>query len=431
MRKPATLILAAMTMLLQLPLLAENEDLRSSDLPETSETPTQLEKGETPPQPVVPPQTSMAPFKAFTGKVTKNRVRLRLQPNLDGPILRELKSGDLLVIVGETDDFYAVQPPADTKAYVFRTYVLDNVVEANRVNVRLQPDVDAPVIAQLTTGDRIQGSVSSANNKWLEITPPASARFYVAKDYVENIGDPALMSTIERRREEVNMLLNSAYLVSQTEMQKTFPDINLDAVFANLNKVVHDYSDFSDQSARAREMTTQLQDSYLKKKLTYLESKSMATQSEWQNKNAELNAQVKNQQQKLSRLEQQLQKGGKTAQKVNPGLSSKMAAWLPVEQSFYEQWAAQNNNRSQEEFYLQQREEAIALNGMIEPYSRIIKNKPGDYVIVNQSSNLPIAYLYSTQVNLQDVVGHNVTVHVTPRPNNNFAFPAYFVLWLE
>lgn len=68
-------------------------------------------------------------FEPFTGKITKNKVRLRLQPTYDGPVLKELKRNDLLVILGEVEDFYAVQPPTDIQAYVFRTYVLDNVVE--------------------------------------------------------------------------------------------------------------------------------------------------------------------------------------------------------------------------------------------------------------------------------------------------------------
>lgn len=108
MRKPAALLFAGFVLLLQLSLpgYAQDENV-PSDLPETSETPTPVESNH-PPQPVVPPAPPQSPFQAFTGKVTKNKVRLRLQPNLDGPILRELKQGDLLIVVGETDDFYAV-----------------------------------------------------------------------------------------------------------------------------------------------------------------------------------------------------------------------------------------------------------------------------------------------------------------------------------
>ncbi len=104
---------------------------------------------------------------------------------------------------------------------------------------------------------------------------------------------------------------------------------------------------------------------------------------------------------------------------------------MPVEQSLYETWANQNANGTQEDFYQEQSQKVIVLKGIVEPYARVVKNKPGDYVLMNQTSHLPIAFIYSTRVNLQDRVGQEITVYAAPRPNNNFAFPAYFVLGLE
>src|ERR1700759_3607011 len=60
-------------------------------------------------------------FEQFTGKITKNKVRLRLQANYEGPVLRELNQNDLVVVLNETEDFYAIQPPSDFRAYIFRT----------------------------------------------------------------------------------------------------------------------------------------------------------------------------------------------------------------------------------------------------------------------------------------------------------------------
>ena len=68
-------------------------------------------------------------FEPFTGKIKKQKVRMRLQPLYDGQILKEMNSGDMVIVVGESDDFFAVQPPAEFKGYVYRTYVLDNVIE--------------------------------------------------------------------------------------------------------------------------------------------------------------------------------------------------------------------------------------------------------------------------------------------------------------
>lgn len=426
MRKPTTLIFFGLILMAQThatQVYADQSTYNRSSQGE-NDVPTAQQFVETP----------IVPFTSFTGKVTKNKVRLRLQPNLEGPILKELVQGDMLIIIGETEDFYAVQPPTGSKAYVFRTYILDGIVEASRVNARLEPDLDAPVVAQLHSGDHIQGTVSSLNSKWLEIAPPASTRFYVAKDYVEKIGDASLLSIIEKRRNEVNILLNNTYLASQTEMQKSFPEINLDSVYANFNKIITQYTTFPEQVARAKELVASIQDSYLQKKISYLEAKTKIVQDDWQTKNSLLNEQMKNQQQKLSHMEQKLQKNNGNAPyiaQVNTGLSNKMAAWLPMEQAIYENWARSNNNKSKEEYYDILSQSSVALRGIIEPYNRVIKNKPGDYILVNQSNHLPIAYLYSTQVNLLDRVGQQVTIYGSPRENNSFAFPAYFVLSIE
>lgn len=427
MRKPTTLLLSSLILMAQTPLTqihADDSMYYRNSPQEDSDVATSQQLTETP----------ITPFSSFTGKVIKNKVRLRLQPNLESPILKELAQGDMLIVIGETEDFYAVQPPVGLKSYVFRTYILDNIVEASRVNVRLEPDLDAPVIAQLHSGDRIEGTVSPLNSKWLEIAPPMSARFYVAKDFLENLGDPSVMATIEKQRNEANILLNTTYLASQTEMQKSFPEISLDGIYANLNKIVNNYKSFPEQVSRAKELISSIQDNYLQKKIAYLEAKTKIVQDDWQMKNSQLSEQMKSQQQKMSHLEQQLKKNSGSVpyiSQANNGLSNKMAAWLPVEQSLYEKWARTNSDRSQEEFYQYQGESAIALKGIIEPYNRVIKNKPGDYILVNQSNHLPIAYLYSTQVNLQDKVGHEVTIHGVSRDNHSFAFPAYFVLMVE
>ena len=125
MRKPTTLIFSGLI------LMAQTTTTQIYADPSTYSRSSQNENDASAAQFV---ETPVTPFTSFTGKVTKNKVRLRLQPNLEGPILKELVQGDMLIIIGETEDFYAVQPPTGSKAYVFRTYILDGVVEASRVN---------------------------------------------------------------------------------------------------------------------------------------------------------------------------------------------------------------------------------------------------------------------------------------------------------
>lgn len=353
------------------------------------------------------------PFNAFTGKILKSKVRMRALPTLEAEVVRELGKGDLLIVAGETDDFYSVLPPQGSKAYIFRTFVLDNVIEGSHVNVRLEPSVDAPIIAQLNTGDKVQGAVSPLNNKWLEIPIPSSARFYIAKDLIEKIGDAQLMATMAKRKEEINLLLSNTYLISQDEMQKNYPDVKLDGIYKNYNKIIDQSKEFPEQAAKAKDHLRILQDNYLQKKISYLEAKAEMNVANY----ASLP------QPNVVALESSLSK--------KSGITPKMTSWNENELLAFNEWSEEHQGESMDSFYQEQNTSAKSMKGIIEPYNKSIKNKPGDYVLVHQSNHGIIAYLYSNKINLADFAGQEVSVRVAQRPNNNFAFPAFFVLEIE
>ncbi len=369
-------------------------------------------------------------------------MRLRLQPNYDGQVIQELNQGDIYIILEETEDFFAVKPSSDFKAYVFRTFVLDNVIEGNRVNVRLKPDLDALVIAQMNSGDRVEGTVHSANPKWLEINMPESARFYVAKEYVEKIGDGNYLARLEKRRQDVFHLLNTNEMMSQSEMQRPFNQINIEGIKASYQRILSDYADFPEAVAKAREDLAALQENYTNKKVAYLESQSRHTTNQLETKTQVLSQELQAHKSKIANLEQQIEQGRQAVSAQSPSAASlgsikpmslpiNMSVWVPQEESLFAVWSRQTGDSNPMDFYEEQIQNAFYLRGVIDPYNKPVKNKPGDYMLIQASNRLPIAFLYSTQINLQDYVGHEVTLKVAPRPNNHYAFPAYFVLSIE
>ncbi len=371
------------------------------------------------------------PFTEFTGKIARDRVRLRLQPTLESPIVRELDRDELLLVTGTVDDFLAVKPPKDLKAYVYRSFIIDDVVQGNRVNVRLNPTLESPVIMQLNSGDKVVGEISNDNNKWLEIKLPDSLRFYIAKDFIVKVGDANFITAADYRKQEVKNLLSQSSKTAQTEMAKPFPEINLEGVYANLHKIVNHYEDFPKEVNSAKELLKSLQETYLQKKVGYLESQKDSVSQNLEEKNTKL-AEVNEKLNKVNRennatdfYKDWLSKEDKV------DVTNKMSVWIPAEISNYEKWAKDNDEGTIREYYQQQSRNAVALRGILEAYNRPIRNKPGDYVLINSSNNLPIAYLYSTQVNLEDMIGQELTVQAVSRPNNHFAYPAYFVLKTE
>jgi hypothetical protein len=362
------------------------------------------------------PKITITNFNSFTGKISKGKVRMRGSPSLDAPIIREMSKGELIIVVGETDEFYTVQPPADVKGYIFRTFVLDNKVEGNRVNVRLSPNTDAPVIAQMNSGDTVDGTISPINNKWLEVSPPTSARFYIAKEFIEKVGDEHFMAKVAKRRDEVNRLLQSNYAISQQELQKSFPDVKTDRIIANYEMISKDYADFPEQANRAKELLEELRENYLHKKISYLEALAASRQ----------NTTVSMGQSTSSPISMQ---EAQTTFSADPTI--RVAYWSPVENSRFEEWKASGKTGTLDDFYQDEQKNASSLTGVITPYTRSIKNKPGDYVLLNKATNLPIAFIYSTKVNLNEYVGKEVTIEGSSRPNNHFAYPAFFVLSIQ
>lgn len=369
-------------------------------------------------------QSEKKAFKPFTGKVVANKVRIRVKPDLDSHIIRQVNKNDLLLVVGEEGDFYAVQPSKETKAYVFRSYILDNVVEASRVNVRLEPHVDGPIVAQLQAGDRVQGQICPMNHKWLEISAPNTTRFYVSKEFLANVGPADYLATMEKRKAQISELLSAAYMAAEAECKKNYEEMLPQAIIDQFQSILRNFADFPDAITQAKEGLALLKETYLQKKISYLEAKAQLSPTAKQELLAKHQAENR-----------ELLADGATL----PDLFAKRAAkrdmtdqmrfWDSIEESLYLSWTAFHSGRKLDDFYTEQTANASVLSGTLEAYDHSVKNKPGDYIL--RGENGPIAYVYSTAVNLEKYEGKQVTLLASPRPNNHFAFPAYFVLSVE
>jgi len=429
MLKKHPLLLSSLLLSASLHLNAQQEDMNVSSLitKETAQTIIQN----------MPNQASET-ILPFTGAITGSKVRMRTNPSLEGHVVRETTNGEMFVVVSEVNDYYAVLPPKETKGYVFRTFILDGAVEGERVNVRLYPDIDAPVIGQLNTGDKVAPIVSEANNKWFEISLPENSRFFIAKEYIENKGSADLFATIEKKRTEALHHLSAASLFAQAEIQKPFEQIDLDRINDKFEKISAEYQEIPTIAEQVRDAHSLLQDIYVQKKVAFLENKThyKPTISEIESyqldKLTKLSSEVKSSvdQKNVTDIAFAASKTiGFASTLGDEEITDKMLVWQPLEESLYHLWAAINGEKSMEDFYAEEERAAMVLTGIVEPYNRPVKNRPGDFLLRNDS--MPVAFLYSTRINLEKLVGQKISVLATPRPNHNFAFPAYFVISVE
>lgn len=357
---------------------------------------------ETTPQVVLPRPAQIKKvdaFKAFTGKVKGKKVRLRASPDMESTIIRELSQGELISIVEDKGDFWGVQPTQESKAYIFRSFVLDNTVEGSRVNVRLKPSTDAPIIAHLSTGDKIEGSVCTSNSKWMEIKAPESARFYVAKEYVENVGGPDMKAQYEKRLTHGRQMLDATLNFARSEMKKSYDRIEHEKIVSTLKSLAEEFNDITEISHHANSELHQLQEALLQKRINYLEDKARGIEPHDE------------------------------VAKQHDSMTDKMKMWEPIEEALYLSWSCVNEDKNIEQFYEEQRMDAVAVTGYVEAYDSQARSKPGDYLLKDGSAIK--GCLYSTKVDLQKYVGKKVTVYGIERPNNNYAFPAYYVVEAE
>lgn len=373
-------------------------------------------------------------INSFTGQITSSRVRLRAASSLDSHIIDEIDKGSLFVVTGEENDFYAVLPSDQTKVYVFRTYIIDQTIEGDHVNVRLTPSLESPILTQLNTGERIEGKICEQNNRWFAITPPPSVRFYIAKEYVQRIGGPELIQELQKRKKEATQILTATKTAGHQEFNKPFPQIQIDPVLRDLQSFSERYTNFPELIEQANELLFEFHERYIQTKLAYLEQKLENSSKEWEKVSLEIQEEVNSQQHKFSTINNASTTpiAQENSNYPNP-LPNQEQQWNQIEDQLFLAWKSEQSDPSitQEKYYEEQQIKAVHLKGTIQEYDRPVKNKPGNYILLNNFSQLPTAYLYSTQVDLTPYIGKEVALKAAPRPKHNFVFPAYFVLEIE
>lgn len=360
-------------------------------------------------------QPSVKTIEPFTGKITRNRVRLRLSPNLESAILKELPKDECLIIKGVADDFYAVEPQPQMKGYVYRTYVLDNQIEGNNVNVRLEPDTSAPIITQLQTGDVVSGRIAPANSKWVEISLPDSVSFFVAKEYVQRIGDVSIFKEIAQRKSRLEHRLVKIEENMNQELEKPFREIKLAPIAAQLHVIIEQNGDLPHYTERAEAILHNMQESYLQKSMASMQID--LPPSHPKNEQKETIAQAE-----------------PDISVPEPSQISSQPLPLPfteVEAQRVKAAIDQGKASSEDDFYAQELKHGKRLQGIVKPFLRNIKNAPGDFMLIHPKTQVPVAFLYSNKVNLSDFINKEVKIVGSNRPNNDYAFDAYFVLSAE
>lgn len=334
---------------------------------------------------------------ASFAKTKGNRVRMRLKPSLDSQIIRELTFDEPLLIGQKIEGFYEVFPLTQEKAYIFRTYVLDNQIEGKKVNVRLKPDLKSPVIAQLTQGAPVKGVVSAASRKWLQIDMPSQVRFYVWAQYIDTISQEEF-GTLAAQRFEAPQ--------GQESPQPTFASKKSTLGQEEQEKITNKIA--------AAKVERSLRESSLSTSTTPLTQKSSQSY-----KSSTVSS--------TAATDHSLLAGSITG--ATTAATTGVTNWAEKESALEQAWLRERPEKTSQDYQQYLMLESVELKGRLLPYDASIANAPGDYLL--EISPTKKVFVYSDRINLCSFSEQQVELRLHPRDAGDFAWPAFVVLDIQ
>lgn len=140
-------------------------------------------------------------------RVTADNVNLRAKALLTSEVVVQARYDERLSAFEIGEEWVEVAAPAAADLWVTKSFVQmpANTIGANRVNVRAGPGINYNVVCTLALGDVVEPRGEEVA-EWLKIAPPASARLWVSREYVEILsGDAPAVAAAEPAESTANV----------------------------------------------------------------------------------------------------------------------------------------------------------------------------------------------------------------------------------
>ena len=140
-------------------------------------------------------------------RVTADNVNLRAKALLTSEVVVQARYDERLSAFEIGEEWVEVAAPAAADLWVTKSFVQmpANTIGANRVNVRAGPGINYNVVCTLALGDVVEPRGEEVA-EWLKIAPPASARLWISREYVEILsGDAPAVAAAEPAESTANV----------------------------------------------------------------------------------------------------------------------------------------------------------------------------------------------------------------------------------
>ena len=129
-------------------------------------------------------------------------------------------------------------------------------------------------------------------------------------------------------------------------MLKPFEEIDFDRVAHSYEVIINGYADFPGYAEKAKSKLMELQESYLQKKLAYLESRA-------------------------AKMSKEMAASGNKSMAIDTSEAvltqkDKSKVWERIEESHFLEWAASHHRKTMDDFYEDQRLQATKISGIVE-----------------------------------------------------------------
>lgn len=111
-------------------------------------------------------------------QVISNDANVRADSTTSAEIITKLNQGNVVTVVKENFEWYAIRLPAETPCYVYANYITrlsesSGVINSENVNIRLKADKKSVVLGKIDQGTSV--IIKSTVGDWYVIEAPAQA----------------------------------------------------------------------------------------------------------------------------------------------------------------------------------------------------------------------------------------------------------------
>ena len=138
-------------------------------------------------------------------RVTADNVNLRAKALLTSEVVVQARYDERLSAFEIGEEWVEVAAPAAADLWVTKSFVQTpaNTIGANRVNVRAGPGINYNVVCTLALGDVVEPRGEEVA-EWLKIAPPAAARLWISREYVEILSADAPAAEKPEKQAEIS-----------------------------------------------------------------------------------------------------------------------------------------------------------------------------------------------------------------------------------